>query len=103
MADLDGGADERRRRCADALYGTGNPDTAAMWLDRYPGCLIVSVRAATGRCVTITRTGVRITVDPVGSPRQHRLLVLLLHQWLVDFSSGSGTAADPPTARHLSG
>lgn len=94
---LDADVSEARRRCADVLYGLGAPELAASLLERYPGCLLVSVRDAAGRCVTLSRTGKRIVVTPVRGDLEHALLASLLHQWLAGLSSrpvpGSGPSA----------
>jgi hypothetical protein len=54
--DLDSVSSEAWRGCADVLYGTGSPRSALLLLRRYPGCLLVSLRSGSGRCVTLVRS-----------------------------------------------
>lgn len=82
--DDETGAAETSRRCADILYGTGDPESARLLLERYPGCLLVSLRDARGRCVSVSRTGVCGTIAFVRDDREHALLVSVLHQWLIE-------------------
>jgi hypothetical protein len=95
---LDDGGGERQRRCADVLYGLGSTERAAALLERYPGCLLVSLREPTGRCVTLSRTGRRIVVTPVRDDLEHAALASLLHQWLAGLSSRPAHAAGRPAA-----
>lgn len=60
--ELDGAASEAWRCCADVLFGTGGPRQAAELMHRYPGCLLVSLRDGTGRCVTLVRAAGGVAV-----------------------------------------
>jgi hypothetical protein len=101
VVDLDGGGHESQRRCADVLYGTGGPQLAEQLLERYPGCLLVCLRDARGRCVALSRTGRQITVStvpPVGKELEHAFLAAMLHRWLVEVSSRPACATARPDA-----
>jgi hypothetical protein len=93
---------ETLRRCADILYGTGDPESATLLLERYPGCLLVSLRDARGRCVTVSRGGMRSTISPVLNEHEHALIVSMLHQWLIEISSPPTPAAGRRAARRPS-
>lgn len=85
--DLDGAASEAWLRCADVLFGRGAPPRAAELLSRYPGCLLVSLRDADGRCVTLARVGAgrveaRVCGDVHGG-RDHAALADRLYRRLV--------------------
>ncbi|MGW5355132.1 hypothetical protein ACWERV_32015 [Streptomyces sp. NPDC004031] len=85
--ELDGTTSEAWRCSADVLFGTGAPDLAAKLIRRYPGCLVVSLRDGSGRCVTLVRAaggGVVVRVHSgVGSACAHAVLVSLLYGQLV--------------------
>lgn len=93
LVSLDAAGREVRRRCADVLYGAGDPALAEELLARYPGCLLVSVRDGAGRCVTLSRTGRRICVAPVTGEREHAHLAAALHRWVVALSAPQAPAA----------
>jgi hypothetical protein len=99
--DLDATPGEVARTCADVLCASGGPELAVTLLQRYPGCLLVSVRDDRSRCTVLTRGGVRITAAPVRSSDEQALLASMLHQWLIAVSrslvarSGQGCAAAP--------
>lgn len=98
LVSLDAAGREVRRRCADVLYGAGDPALAEELLARYPGCLLVSVRDGSGRCVTLSRTGRRICAAPVTGEREHAQLAAALHRWLVGLSARPAPAAGPQGA-----
>jgi hypothetical protein len=93
LVSLDAAGREVRRRCADVLYGAGDPALAEELLARYPGCLLVSVRDGAGRCVTLSRTGRRICVAPVTGEREHAHLAAALHRWVVALSAPQAPSA----------
>lgn len=103
VVDLDAGAGELRRRCADVLYGVGCEELAERVLARYPGCLVVSVRDAGGRCVTVTRTGARIAVPYIAGAREQAVLATAVHRWLVGLSGPPAPATGPPAAARQPG
>ena len=98
LVSLDAASREVRRRCADVLYGAGDPALAEELLARYPGCLLVSVRDGSGRCVTLSRTGRRICAATVTGEREHAQLAAALHRWLVGLSARPAPAAGPQGA-----
>lgn len=103
LVSLDACGDEVRRRCADVLYGLGDPALAERLLERYPGCLLVSLRDTAGRCVTLTRSGRRITVASVAGAAEHVRLASALHRWLVELSALPAPATGLRDAGRLPG
>jgi hypothetical protein len=101
--DLDDTSRESSWSCADVLYGTGVPERAAALLRRYPGCVLVSLRDAHGRCTTLSRWGGPIVLEPVRSGSEHALAVAMLHQWLVELSRCRAVASGPRPAGRPAG
>jgi hypothetical protein len=99
--DFDLVSDDTWLSCADVLYGTGGPELAEVLLRRYPGCLLVIVRAgADGRCVAVGRGGVRIAAGRVRGAWEHGVLASVSHALLraALLSRCRGPAAVPSAA-----
>lgn len=117
--DLDSVSSDAWRGCADVLYGTGSPRSALLLLRRHPGCLLVSLRSSSGRCVTLVRsapgrqgTGGNAELcflhirTGVQSRREHALLASVLYTRAVRCADRRAPrraqtvtrAADPPAA-----
>ncbi len=90
--DLDQCLDDTSRQCADVLFGSASGCPADL-LERYPGCLCVTVRTlrpasphapAGTRCFALGRGGDRLAMDSNRSvtAAEHQVLAALLHWWL---------------------